>query len=74
MTRRRIRRPPGTRTQAPKIAERDGQVSILCPFCHPAHPIMPDRAAGCGTVLRLEAVQVTFSRVACALCGSNQEA
>ena len=60
------------RKASPRITLRDDIVLIECPFCHPAHPIQPDKPAGCGTTLELHAVQQTYKAVDCALCGSQQ--
>jgi len=51
-------------------------VQILCPFCEQPHPIHPNKAAACGTVLRVSAVQTVYparttkkAEVVCVKCG-----
>ncbi len=61
----------GVRRRPPKIRKNKEQVLILCPYCWPEHTINPEAPANCGTLLELAAVQTTYSRVECALCGGS---
>lgn len=35
---------------------------LLCPFCIPTHPLMPSQPSACGTVLKVTAVQMVYTK------------
>lgn len=46
-----------TREEIPQMRPHKGGVAIMCPYCTPAHNLVPGQIAVCGTILKLTAVQ-----------------
>lgn len=72
------RKPPFTkRTGIPKIVkDKNGAAILLCPFCNPSHPLLPNQVAKCGTSLSLTAEQVIVhakfdKKFTCVKCGKG---
>lgn len=57
------------RSKPPRYAQKDGRLTVLCPFCDDDHPIGVDAPAHCGTVLQVTAVQDVWKNAKCDLCG-----
>ena len=49
-----------TRESEPRVNEIKGEVTLLCPFCEPPHPIAVGQDSACGTALLVKAVQVIY--------------
>lgn len=45
----------------PKVRETPAGVEVLCPFCDPPHPILPNVDSACGTTLKVTAVQTVLT-------------
>lgn len=57
---------PGYRQRiATPIPRQDGKgnVTLMCPFCNPTHPLSPNGMSGCGTELQVRATQTVFRAV-----------
>jgi len=65
------------RIEAPLAGKgKDGKPTLLCPFCHPTHPIIPGKVSLCGTNLEMRATQTVFrarfiKNMVCAKCGQG---
>lgn len=46
-----------TRELPPKVRQSEKGIQMLCPFCVPAHSIVPGQETACGTELKITAVQ-----------------
>ncbi len=59
------------------VKDKDGNATLLCPFCKPTHPLRADGATACGTVVRVQAVQTTYKakyakrNMVCVKCGKS---
>jgi len=56
--------------------DKDGNALLLCPFCRPPHPLLPNQAAICGTRLEVRAIQPVIrakydKKILCAKCGQG---
>ncbi len=49
-----------TREAMPGLDETKDGVHLMCPFCYPTHPLMPNEDSACGTVLKVTAVQTVI--------------
>jgi len=65
-----------TRELPPKVVQTKKGILINCPFCTPAHVILPGVESPCGTTLRVTAVQSYLtshttkqSKIHCVKCG-----
>lgn len=54
------RQPVITRTQKPVLIQDGKKAALMCPFCDPPHPLYPDVASNCGTVIDVNAVQTVW--------------
>lgn len=50
------------RESFPKVNETKAGVQLLCPFCVPTHPIVPNQPTPCGTTLKVTAVQMIYTK------------
>lgn len=71
---------PSTRMRemAPKLYEKDGTAMVLCPWCTPTHPLLPEESSPCGTRIKITAVQTIYTeafvaehKLTCAKCGQG---
>ena len=78
MSHKKGNRPNYTTRERVPILSRDGQGNalLLCPFCTPAHPINPESASTCGTILQVRALQTIYKakkygNEVCVKCGKG---
>jgi hypothetical protein len=64
-----------TREALPGVDRTKEGVHLMCPFCFPTHPLMPNEDAPCGTVLKVTAIQtiipermVRMEKLVCLKC------
>lgn len=50
------------REQSPQLHQTKQGTQLLCPFCVPTHPLLPDKPSTCGTVLRVTAAQMIYTK------------
>jgi len=50
------------REMAPKFHEGGRKSLVLCPYCHPIHPLIPGVPSPCGTGIKITAVQVIYTK------------
>lgn len=67
-----------TRELPPKVRKLERGMQLMCPFCVPPHPIVPNQDAVCGTSVKVVAVQVIIplrtvrdKGLTCAKCGEQ---
>jgi len=60
----RIKSETRFREAYPRVNETRQGVQLLCPFCIPSHPIVPNQPNACGTTLKVTAVQMVFTKEA----------
>lgn len=72
-----FKEPARTRYGTPTITrDKDGTAILNCPFCAPTHPIRPNIASVCGTMLEVRAVQRVYRAkyekgMVCVKCGQG---
>jgi len=49
--------PIKTREAMPLTHRTKKGVDVMCPFCHPSHPLYPNKPSACGTEIHIKAVQ-----------------
>lgn len=63
MSHKRNNRPDiRVRELPPTVRTTKQGTELLCPFCKPPHPILPNEATPCGTQIRVIAVQTIYSK------------
>jgi len=56
--------------------DKNGNVTLMCPFCKPSHPIGSENNSSCGTMVQVRAIQTVFKakfdkRLICVKCGQG---
>lgn len=76
MKRKPERKDVKIREVPPKVRQTKKGIVVECPFCNPAHPILPGVPSPCGTVLKVTAVQqyitshgTRYNKITCLKCG-----
>lgn len=77
---KQAKQPINVRRAVPKVEKTPKGVALLCPFCVPPHPLMPDQEARCGTIIEVNAVQMIVpvrtirqKNLVCIKCGKGAE-
>lgn len=68
-----------TREKYPLLNKTEEGVQVMCPFCTPSHPILPEVDSPCGTTLKVTAIQSILTshgarqnKIICIKCGKTE--